>query len=395
VVLKLEWLQSAADIGSVRTISAYAGRRDHPMMLGKYLGDAVNYCRSISFLLVFATLWTLTSDAVSVTMNKCKHPDGHVEFTDQPCPSDARAASVENKIPSQQTIQNSQQNRSVAKSGIAISGLPALDRLKSCDPRVAITAAEEIVSNPAYLKEPMQLFSPAFTFFQNGKKNEGVFWFYAAQLRVRQQMLLENGDRGQILSIMLMTMGPAINNYAFQNTSNLNQILDRVLEWDKTTANPFREQAKLQKLEKQMEQVYAGLGDLKKKIITERNSMEAAARLAAPEIENMQAHANSQRCPKDQPDPMYIDQITKSEESLAIDFAKTNQKVIQAAGENLRVYPSMRTTNGNNSLPSRYSLFVKGKNGLATAVVDVNRAGGKVQFYLACITDERSTECPK
>jgi hypothetical protein len=382
----------------------------------------VNFRRSITLLLVFASFWTLASDAASVTMNKCKHSDGQIEFTDRPCPADALSSSIENKVStdgSSSTAENntdmaplhirkqpknriyaaptqpqSQQIRTEAKSGITSSGLPAEDRLKSCDPSVAIAAAEEIVSYPANLKEPLQLFSPAFTFFQNGKKDEGVFWFYAAQLRVRQQIVLENGDRGQLLMGMLMSMGPYINNYAFQNISNLNQILDRVLEWDKNTMNPFREQARLQKLDKQIDQIYAGFGDLKKKFATEKTSMEAAARQAAPGIEKSYAQMNNQRCQKGQPDPMYRDQTIKSEESLAIDFVKTNPKVIQEAGENLRVYPSMRTTTGNNSLPSRYALFVKGKNGLTTAVVDVNRAGGKAQFYLACITDERSTNCP-
>lgn len=383
----------------------------------------MNYCRSITFLLVFTSFGTLVGDAASVTMNKCKHPDGQIEFTDRPCPADALSSSIENKTSSNGSSSSSEDNsdmaplhirkqpknriysaptqpqfqqvRQEAKSEITSSGLPAEDRLKSCDPSVAIAAAEETVSNPANLKEPMQLFSPALTFFRNGKKDEGVFWFYAAQLRVRQQMVLEKGDLGQLLLGMLMSMGPYINNYAFQNISNFNQILDRVLEWDKKTPNPFREQARSQKLDKQIKQSYAGFGDLKKRLVTEKTSMEAAARQAAPEIEKTYAQMNSQRCQKGQPDPMYRDQTIKSEESLAIDFVKSNQKVVQEAGENLRVYPSMRTTSGNNSLPSRYTLFVKGKNGLTTAVVDVNRAGGKAQFYLACIADERSTECPK
>ena len=121
----------------------------------------------------------------------------------------------------------------------ADNGLSAEDRLKSCNPKIAIDAAKEIVNGPATLKEPLMLFAPAAVLFQHGLKDDGVFWFYAAQLRVRYQLAFENGDRGQLLSVMLMTTGPLINNYAFQDVSNLGRILDRMRDWDKTTPNPI------------------------------------------------------------------------------------------------------------------------------------------------------------
>lgn len=151
----------------------------------------------------------------------------------------------------------------------ADENLPAVERLKSCDPRIALTAAKEILNDPKTTKEPLEMFSPAFILFQNGEKDEAVFWFYAAQLRTRYQLAYQNGDRGQLLSVMLMTTGPSINNYAFQDVSNFDRILDRVLEWDKTTANPFREKPRSESIDKQVEQVYVGLRDLKVKLIAE------------------------------------------------------------------------------------------------------------------------------
>jgi hypothetical protein len=124
---------------------------------------------------------------------------------------------------------------------LADDNLPAKDRLKSCDPHIALAAAKEILGDPKTLKEPLEMLSPAFILFQNGEKDEAVFWFYAAQLRVRYQLAFEKGNRGQLLSIMLMTIGPPINNYAFQDVRKLDRIIDRVLEWDKITPNPFRE----------------------------------------------------------------------------------------------------------------------------------------------------------
>lgn len=71
-----------------------------------------------------------------------------------------------------------------------------------------------------------------------------MFWLYAAQLRTRYQLAVEPGDGGQLLAIMMMAIGPAINNYAFQNLTNLDRILDRMLEWDRKAPNPYRDQAR-------------------------------------------------------------------------------------------------------------------------------------------------------
>ncbi len=342
-------------------------------------------------------------------MNKCIHTDGRIEFTDQSCPSGAVSSSVNNKVlpqPSQKNSQqirkggarygsiatapqptqkDSQQLRSEVKSGITSGELPSEDRLKSCDPSVAIAAAEEIVSNPANRKEPMQLFSPALAFFQNGRKDEGVFWFYAAQLRVRQQMVIQNSDRGQILSITLMTMGGPINNYAFQNTSNLNQILDSVLEWDKKTTNPFRDKARSQKLDKQIDQVYVGYSELKSKLVTEKTSLETAARQAAPGIKQMYVQMNSQRCRKGQPDPAYENQSKKIEEQLALDYITHNDQVIKLAGGAVKTFPASSSIYSNDRNRGRYDFSITGPKNFY-AIVDVNRSSGKPEFNLACVT---------
>lgn len=178
------------------------------------------------------------------------------------------------------------------------------ERMESCDSKIAVAAAEEFIKNPDMLKEPLGLFNPALVLFLHGNKDDAVFWFYAAQLRVRYQLVFENGDRGQLLSVMMMTMGPAINNYAFQDVSNLNRILDRVLEWDIKSPNPFRGKARSESVDKQIEQAYSGLRDLKAKLAAERDDLERKARLAAPEIERTYAELGN-RCRKTaQPNPL-------------------------------------------------------------------------------------------
>ena len=133
--------------------------------------------------------------------------------------------------------------------------------------------------------------------FLHGKKDDAVFWFYAAQLRVRYQLAFEKGDRGQLLTVMLMTIGPPINNYAFQDVANLDRILVRVLEWDKKVANPFRDKARTESIDKQIAQVYSGFRDLKVKLVAEKDDLEQKARLAAPQMQAMTAEFGN-RCRK-------------------------------------------------------------------------------------------------
>ena len=161
------------------------------------------------------------------------------------------------------------------------------EKLESCDPKIAVAAANELIKTPDTLKEPLELFSPAFVLFLNGKKDDAVFWFYAAQLRVRYQLVFEKGDRGQLLSVMMMTMGPTINNYAFQDISNLDRILDRVLEWDRKTPNPFYDRVRSKEDDKQLEHIYSGFRDLQAKIVAEKDDLEQKARLAAPQTQTM------------------------------------------------------------------------------------------------------------
>lgn len=79
---------------------------------------------------------------------------------------------------------------SVPFTGIVHAKLPR-DLLTSCDPAVALRAAEEILQSPPSLKEPTERFVPASVLFKHGRKDDGLFWLYAAQLRTRYQMVFE------------------------------------------------------------------------------------------------------------------------------------------------------------------------------------------------------------
>ncbi|MDR1277108.1 MAG: hypothetical protein LBL72_12155 [Candidatus Accumulibacter sp.] len=274
----------------------------------------------------------------------------------------------------------------VSSASSADENLPVAVRLKSCDARIALAAAKELLNGPKSLKEPLEMFGPAFVLFQNDERDEAVFWFYAAQLRVQYQLAFEKGDRGQLLSIMRMTTGAPINNYAFQDVSNLGRILDRVLEWDKATPNPYRNRPKTDAINKQLEQVYAGLNDLKTKIASEKEELETEARKAAPRIEQMYSMKNNPHCRAGQVDPANVASETAKEKVLIGEYIMNNQDIIRNAGEIKNTWVEYGSTRSTDTMPFRYEVGVMSTAGKESyAIVDVSRTDGEVKFSLVCI----------
>lgn len=162
-------------------------------------------------------------------------------------------------------------------------------RVNSCEPGVAISAAEEIIKNPDSLKEPFQFFSPALVYFRNGKKDEAVFWYYAAQLRVRYQLASGEKMQNYLLLNLVMTsfaLGNAINDYALLDASNFSRILDRVAAWDRDTPNqyPVRDIGKWMNVDKEIDKFYSDFRAKTEKLIQEKSSKESKAWLAAVEM---------------------------------------------------------------------------------------------------------------
>ena len=278
----------------------------------------------------------------------------------------------------------------VPVSSYADEGLPAKDRLKSCDARIAQAAAKELLNDPQLLKEPLEMFAPAFVLFQNGARDDGVFWFYAAQLRVQYQLVFERGDRGQLLSVMRMTIGSPINNYAFQNVANLDRILDRVMEWDKTTPNPYRDQPKTGAINKQVESVYSGLNDLRVKIAAEKADLETKARKEAPMIEQMYSTKSNPHCRGGQVDPASVAKETTKEKALVSQYVRSNPDIIRDAGEVKNTWVEYGSTRSSETMPYRYEVGVISAAGREShAIVDVLRTDGDVKFSLVCIARMR------
>lgn len=285
-------------------------------------------------------------------------------------------------------INSYSQSYSLANYGISVE-----DRLKFCDQQIVHSAAGEIVNSTTSLKEPMSLFLSAISMFQHGKKDEAVFWFYASQLRVRYQLVFEKGDRGQLLTIMLMTMGPTINNYAFQDISNLNRILDKVVEWDKQTPNPFRGKPRTPEMDKQIEQIYIGMSDFKIKLTKEKTDLEEKAKKAAPAIEHAFTEGNKRNaaiCRKGIFDSTYFANTSSNEEFLIKgfieDFVISSPEAIVESKLINRVQIESKNINNDSVFPYRYITSLDGGSKKLFAVVNVARQVDSAKFTLACIT---------
>jgi len=114
-------------------------------------------------------------------------------------------------------------------------------------PVVADISQEEIFSSPmaeieAQLpsEHPGVYYLYAQRLFEEGRKDEAIFWFYAGQLRYLFY-LEANPDLQEEASLFasLNLALNSINEYAAENPSQWIEQLDRVLAWDRETPNRF------------------------------------------------------------------------------------------------------------------------------------------------------------
>ena len=280
--------------------------------------------------------------------------------------------------------------------------LPGLGRLfsasrgSSCE---IATAAYEVLHDPSRWSEPLELFVPAQVLFNGGKRDEALFWFYAAELRTRYQFIFKKGDRGQLLSVMMMSVGPPINNYGFSDTTNMRSTLDKVLAWDSAMPNTLRDIPHTPDQDAQIEKVYAGFRELQTKLIAEQATLEQQARQATQPMMASASFVADDRCRPGQLDPSLVDQEKRKESKQVEQLVRLMPDVTAAAGKIEAVsVMSSRTMRGSN-MPDRYNVHVRGARETFVEV-DVARTTDSPEFVVACISHvspyarERNSPCP-
>lgn len=172
------------------------------------------------------------------------------------------------------------------------------ERLKSCNPTVAISAAEEVSKGQEHLQEPVLLLKAASVFYQYGRKEDAVFWYYAGHLRTRQQMAVDKGRGRDGFIEVVSTIGLHISTYAQSDVTRLNAVLAKVLEWDAETANFYIDKATSDQLKNEIGELYAEYDAFKTRLSTEKSFIESQHKNAALQLNRMYEVQFGSRCRK-------------------------------------------------------------------------------------------------
>ena len=98
-----------------------------------------------------------------------------------------------------------------------------------------LKVVNSIIAKPGEFAPPA-LYVLSSVLFEQGRKDDAVFWFYAGQLRARiDANICADRSAAAIVDAMNQKFGPPINQYAFTNLSLLTNTVNRVLAWEADT----------------------------------------------------------------------------------------------------------------------------------------------------------------
>jgi hypothetical protein len=258
---------------------------------------------------------------------------------------------------------------------------PLIERVTSCDATVAVQAADEMLKSNANWREPIAMLVAADTLFRNGRKDDGVFWYYAATLRSQYQMAFERGDRGQAAITIGKAVTPSLTVYAYSDAGKLRSTLTRVLAWDKATPNTLRNLPQSPHEKALVTAAYKSIRDVQRQLATQGKALEQRARVEAPNI----TVRNTAHCKHDDPDPLLAELDRVFESRQVEDFARRDPTITRAVGA-VRSAGAIASLGGDaDHRPTRYTVKVLGKRALF-ADVDVHRSKSGTQLQVSCVT---------
>lgn len=268
-------------------------------------------------------------------------------------------------------------------------------RLGSCDTAVVRKAVDEMLGDPKTLQEPLMLFHAASAERMAGRNEEAAFLYLAARLRTSRQILFEKGDRPQLLSIMLMTIGPSVMPVLEADPELARRVVKRVIDWDRATPDPFRERepAKSGEIAEKLAAIEAGLARLPDQLRDDPGRV-TQARQALDESERQIKASYAQRCGPGTLDPADAEAATERIKSAAESLARTHPFVIAEAGGEIKSASAGTYRLGPGRLPMRLTVSVSPANGKmffaevdAESTITAERKLGAVTMSLVCVTD--------
>lgn len=268
-------------------------------------------------------------------------------------------------------------------------------RLGSCDAVVVRKAVDELLVDPKTLREPLMLFYAASGEYMAGQREEAAYLYLAARLRTSRQVLFEKGDRPQLLSVMLMTVGTMVMPILEADPELAQRAVKRAIEWDRSTLDPFRErdEAKSDEIAKKIAAIDEGLAHLPDQLRND-SARVARARQALDGSERQLKDSYAQRCGPGTLDPADAEPAAERIKRAAESLVRTNSFAVSQAGGEIKSASVTSFRMAPSRLPTRITVAVNPTNGkMFYAEVDADpaitpeRKLGAVQMSLACITD--------
>lgn len=100
-------------------------------------------------------------------------------------------------------------------------------------------AIESIIANPENYAPPV-FYALSHVLFNEARKDEALFWFYAGQLRARfDANRCSDVSARQAVGALNQQFGPLINQYAFLDIAKLEELIPKVVEWDQKTPHQY------------------------------------------------------------------------------------------------------------------------------------------------------------
>ncbi len=114
-----------------------------------------------------------------------------------------------------------------------------IDELKSASTETRNKAIADIKAAPDKYAPPV-FYLLSSVLFQEGKKDDAMFWFYAGQLRARYDAnrCADISARSGV-GVLNMQFGTPINQYAFTDIPRLKELVSKVVEWDRKTPHNY------------------------------------------------------------------------------------------------------------------------------------------------------------
>ena len=123
-------------------------------------------------------------------------------------------------------------------------------------------------------RHPAYYFTLAAQLFEDGRKDESVFWYYSGQLRFRHYLAdneeLQPDEDPAVMSALIHTLGPPINQYAYGDLPKLLQTIDEVIRWDEETPNGFFDKARAPEAR---QEIIEGLLELRRYIVDKADTI--------------------------------------------------------------------------------------------------------------------------